>query len=290
MSISKKYELTEESKEVHILRFGRKYIHTLYRIRALRNFGNVKAGDLGGFIEKEDNLSHYGDCWVGGYAEVYDNAWMHGDALVSGCAEVYDNARVYGDALISGNADVFGNAQVHGDAQVYDNALVYDDAHIYDNARVHGKAHVCCRGEVCGEAEVAGDALVLGGEKVCSGKHFGDAEVDASTCTERDVKAACKDDAHKSRVDLIPPSALFAIGHVLAVGARKYGANNWRNGMNWSRLHGAALRHLLAWFDGEDKDPESGLSHLAHAACCLLFLMDYDIQQIGCDDRPQIGQ
>ncbi|MGL2349658.1 dATP/dGTP diphosphohydrolase domain-containing protein [Helicobacter pylori] len=116
------------------------------------------------------------------------------------------------------------------------------------------------------------------------------AKINTSTCTEGDAKAACKDDAYKSRVDLIPPSALLTIGHVLANGARKYGANNWRNGMDWSRLHGAALRHLLAWFNGEDKDPESGLPHLAHAACCLLFLMDYDAQQIGCDDRPQIRQ
>ncbi|VEJ45237.1 dATP/dGTP diphosphohydrolase domain-containing protein [Bartonella vinsonii] len=100
------------------------------------------------------------------------------------------------------------------------------------------------------------------------------------------MKEAHKNDAGKSRVELIPPSTLIEIGRVLEFGAKKYGANNWRNGIDWSRLHGAALRHLLAWFDGESKDVESGLSHLAHAACCILFLMESEAKQIGHDDRP----
>ncbi|WP_051017873.1 dATP/dGTP diphosphohydrolase domain-containing protein [Bartonella vinsonii] len=97
---------------------------------------------------------------------------------------------------------------------------------------------------------------------------------------------AHKSDDGKARLELIPPSTLIEIGKVLEFGAKKYGANNWRNGMDWSRLHGAALRHLLAWFDGENKDVESDLSHLAHAACCLLFLMESEAKQIGHDDRP----
>ncbi|WP_375675151.1 dATP/dGTP diphosphohydrolase domain-containing protein [Bartonella sp. CL100XZDX] len=97
---------------------------------------------------------------------------------------------------------------------------------------------------------------------------------------------AHKNDDDKPRIELIPPLALIEIGKVLEFGAKKYGANNWRNGMHWSRFHGAALRHLLAWFGGEHKDAESDLSHLAHAACCILFLMECEAQQIGHDDRP----
>ncbi|WP_019224144.1 dATP/dGTP diphosphohydrolase domain-containing protein [Bartonella rattaustraliani] len=99
-------------------------------------------------------------------------------------------------------------------------------------------------------------------------------------------KQAHKNDDGKPRVDLIPPSQLMEIGRVLEFGAKKYGANNWRKGTPWSRFHGAALRHLLSWFDGEDKDSESGCSHLAHAACCILFLMEFEAKQIGYDDRP----
>ena len=87
----KKYELTEETKVI-----GGK---TLFRIRALRSFGGIKAGDLGGFIENERNLSHGGNAWVGGNAEVYGNAQVVGYAQVGG------NARVGGDGLINSNND-----------------------------------------------------------------------------------------------------------------------------------------------------------------------------------------
>ena len=76
----KKYELTEETFTV----FGK----TLYRIRAVRDFGSVKTGEFGGYIENEESLSHFGDAWV------------------------YGNAKVYGDARVSGNAWVYGNAAV----------------------------------------------------------------------------------------------------------------------------------------------------------------------------------
>lgn len=80
--MEKKYKLTEETKEIN----G----HTLHRIEALRDFGNVKAGDKGGWIESEDNLSHIDNCWV------YDGAEVYGGARVYGSAEVYGGARVSG--------------------------------------------------------------------------------------------------------------------------------------------------------------------------------------------------
>lgn len=86
--------------------------HTLYRIKALKDFGNVKAGDIGGYIEKEENLSQEGICWV------CDNAWVCNNA------KVYGNAWVYGNALVCGNAKVCDNAWVCGDAKVYGDALI----------------------------------------------------------------------------------------------------------------------------------------------------------------------
>ena len=99
---------------------------TLYRIEATKDIEkySVKAGDLGGYIEKEDNLS--GNAWVSGDARVY------GDALVCG------NARVYGDAEVCGNAWIYGNARVYGDVRVSGDALVCGNALIYGNARVYG--------------------------------------------------------------------------------------------------------------------------------------------------------
>ncbi len=59
-------------------------VQTIYRIRALRDFGNVKADDLGGFIEHEGNLNHEGNCWVGGNAWIYDDSYISDDAQVCG--------------------------------------------------------------------------------------------------------------------------------------------------------------------------------------------------------------
>ena len=102
----------------------------LYQIEALKDFGDVKAGDLGGYIESEENLSQY------------DIAWVYGDAQVLGNAQVFDNARVYGNACVFDNARVYGNACVFDKAEVYGNALVYDNAQVLGNARVFGDAQI----------------------------------------------------------------------------------------------------------------------------------------------------
>ena len=135
----KKFELTSEFV-TNI--FGKK----LFRIRALVEFGNVKAGESGGYIEKEENLSQSGSAWVYGNARVSGNAWVYGNARVSGNAQVSGNAWVsgsawvYGDARVTGNAWVSGSAQVSGNAQVYGNARVSGNAQVTGDARVYGDA------------------------------------------------------------------------------------------------------------------------------------------------------
>ena len=114
--MEKKYELTDET----IKWYGK----TLHRIKALKDFGDIKEGDLGGYIEKEDNLSHNNDCWICGNAQVFGNAEVYGNTQVFGDAEVYGNAQVFGSADVFGNALVFGDAEVCGDAQVFGNAII----------------------------------------------------------------------------------------------------------------------------------------------------------------------
>lgn len=97
--------------------------------------------------------------------------------------------------------------------------------------------------------------------------------------------AGRKDDETKCRLDLLPMDALWAIGDILTYGAQKYDAHNWEKGMDWHRPFGATLRHLFAFWCGEDMDKESGKPHLAHAACELLFLLTYYLRSVGRDDR-----
>ena len=95
-----------------------------------------------------------------------------------------------------------------------------------------------------------------------------------------------KDDQGKLRYDLVPWDAVDEIVGVLTDGAVKYTDRNWEQGMSWGRVIGAAFRHLTRWSMGEDKDPETGRSHLAHLGCCVLFLLAYEKRGAGTDDRP----
>jgi hypothetical protein len=92
-------------------------------------------------------------------------------------------------------------------------------------------------------------------------------------------------DMGKSRMSLIPFVALRALGDVYAYGERKYKANNWLRGMDWSRVSDAMLRHYERWSMGEDRDAESGLKHTAHMAWNAVALLTYDLLGIGNDDR-----
>jgi UDP-3-O-[3-hydroxymyristoyl] glucosamine N-acyltransferase len=152
--MNKKYELVTYNKETG-----------LWRIRALRDFGNVKAGDFGGWVSGEHNLSQYETCWV------------YGNAIVSGEARIFNNARISGDARISVDARISGEAQVFGKAKIFDNARVYGDAcvfgdaWIYGNAQVFDDARVFDNAQVSGYAWVHGDAAVRFDMRICHAHH-----------------------------------------------------------------------------------------------------------------------
>lgn len=101
------------------------------------------------------------------------------------------------------------------------------------------------------------------------------------------MSTAIKHDEHKPQLDLLPVVPLIDIARVLTKGKDTYGRDNWRKGLAWSRCYAAALRHLFAWQSGETNDPETGLSHLAHAACEILFLLEFAQTHPELDDRPR---
>ena len=107
----KKYSLTKNTKQWCGV--------TLFQIKAEISFGSVSKGDLGGYIEKEENLSQENDAWVSGNSEVSGDAKVYGNSRVYGNAWVYGNSEVYGNAWVSGNSEVYGNAWVSGNARVY---------------------------------------------------------------------------------------------------------------------------------------------------------------------------
>lgn len=146
----KKYELTSEYVEFD----GRK----LYRIKALKSFYlcglTVKAGALGGYIEKEENLSQEG------------NAWIHGNAEIGGNAKVKDEAEVYGDAEVCDNAEIRDNAEILGDARIDGKAQIYGKAKVMRGVVVHANA------EILGDAQIQGVVNISQDARICSDEDY----------------------------------------------------------------------------------------------------------------------
>ena len=84
---------------------------------------------------------------------------------------------------------------------------------------------------------------------------------------------------------LLPPEALIGAAHAMGNGADKYEPHDWRNAPTWNRYYDPAMRHLLAWQQGEEQDPDSGLSHLDHALASLMILSALVKTGAGEDDR-----
>ena len=185
--MEKKYKLIDE-----IIDFKG---YKLHRIEALKDFSNVKKGDKGGFVESEDNLSQYNNCWVHddarvfgnakicdnaiiyGDARVCDNAIIYGDAKVFGNAWVCDNARVFDNAKILGNTIVCNKAKIFGSARIFDNVVVCNNAEIYDNAAICDNTIICDNAKVYGKAIVRGDSEICDDAIICGNANIFNADI-----------------------------------------------------------------------------------------------------------------
>lgn len=147
--MKKKYILTDQVKNVRT--------RTLHRIQAIMDFADVKAGDFGGWVQTEMNLSQLGDCWIYGDSAVY------GTARIFHNAKVMDNAVVFDNAKISGTAQVLNSAQVFGEACVANSAIITGSAIVFEEAIVRGYAIVSEKACVCGSAKIWDHAQVMGG-------------------------------------------------------------------------------------------------------------------------------
>lgn len=167
-----KYELTTE-----VMQHGGAVLH---RIRALRPFtahqrlhGNpfvakymISKGDLGGWVESEDNLSQEGSCWIADDAMSYGNGKVTGDAYICGHAVVFGNAVAMDAAEMSGSAAAFGYAKVKGHSRMGDFASVLETASVSGRACLFGNAGVLGNARIYGDAVVTGETVLRGDDHV----------------------------------------------------------------------------------------------------------------------------
>jgi len=178
--MDKKYEMTNE-----VIEFEGRILH---RIRALKDFEFAKKGDLGGFIEKEKNLSQEGNAWVRDNVKVYDDATVIKNALVRNNAIIKDKAIIGGNAIVEteacvcGKAKVFDSACVMGSVKIEDNAKIYGNAVIKSNAIVREYAIVKEYAVIRGFAQIFGTTIIKGNPCIYeNAKVYDDALVDGYT-------------------------------------------------------------------------------------------------------------
>lgn len=183
----KKYKLTKKTMCFNGV--------TLHRIKALKDFGDVVAGELGGWVEAERNLSQEGNCWINmeakayGYTEIHDNAVLTcgaiacensiigndtlvtDESVIRGFTHLYGNVEVSGKSVIDGSARLYGHVKVIGakviDTEVYDNVVICDGAYVHGHIKIDGKAYISNGAEVCKT-----DDYIVFKNFWSSGRHF----------------------------------------------------------------------------------------------------------------------
>lgn len=175
--MTKKYELTSKTREINFVDMnGKRACATLYRIRALKpihfsNGGNIKAGEMGGYVQSEENLSQKDNSWISGKAVAMENARVKDNARISfytrvqGNAILQDNAKALHHSIICDNAIIKDNAIVSSNGVIKGNAVISNFAQV-KNGLVCGNAKVCDNAVISTNNYVNGNALVRGNTRI----------------------------------------------------------------------------------------------------------------------------
>lgn len=181
--MKKKYKLLKKDTILITCVDGNKISRKLYRIKAMQDFGDVKKGQLGGYVESELNLSHFNTCWID------ENSRVFGDANVCLDAKVIDSI-IYDTALIDGNAivedsTIYGNAKISSYSNIRE-SKIYGNADIFENAEVINSS-------VFGSTTIRGDALITSTRDWASAESFGfrDSSTTFFRCKDGKVRVAC---------------------------------------------------------------------------------------------------
>ena len=151
---NKKYELSDITME-----FG---IKTLYRIRALKDFSGVKAGDLGGWVSSENNLSQEGNCWIYDEAKCMDNARMYDDSCMYGYSEMYDSSRMHGDSKMHNYSEMHNSSRMYGYSKMYGCSEMHDSSTMYGNSIMYGNSMMCGHSKMFDNSEMFDDSAMYG--------------------------------------------------------------------------------------------------------------------------------
>lgn len=146
----------------------------LYRVEALKDFHDVKRGDVGGYIEKEENLSQEGNCWV------YDNSCVFGDAHICDAgsthhyAKAYDNAKISDFAALYDCSQASGRTKISGNVELHDNVQASGHTYISGYTKLYRYVHICNETTISGNTEISGHMSFCGCTELNNARIYGD--------------------------------------------------------------------------------------------------------------------
>ena len=132
----KKYELIKESKTIFE---GRE----VYRIRALKDFRNVRAGDVGGWVCSYNNLSQEGNCWIYGNAKCLDHARIFDNAMIIDNSKMFDKSKMYDNSMMCDNSMMYNNSMMCNRAIMRNSSMMLDNSKMFDTSIMYDEAVMC---------------------------------------------------------------------------------------------------------------------------------------------------
>ena len=157
---NRKYELTDITMRYE----GR----TLYRIRALKDFADVKKGKLGGWVQTEDNLSQKGNCWIYNNAKCMDNARMYDNSIMFDRSEMHDNTIMYDYSRMYGNSAMYGYSRMldyttmYGNSEMHDYSKMCDNSEMHEGSKMYNNSIISEHGEMWKNGVLDGDKNLYG--------------------------------------------------------------------------------------------------------------------------------
>ena len=142
--------------------------HILHRIKALRDFNDVREGDIGGYVENENNLSHKGSCWIYDEAKAMDNSRMYDNSIICDYSTMYDNSRMYDNSIMHDNSIMFNNSimcddsEMHDDSELHGNSAMYNNSIMFDNSSMHDNSIMYDNSEMYGDSTLKNNSRLYG--------------------------------------------------------------------------------------------------------------------------------
>ena len=142
----KKYEILMD-KENTIEWEGR----TLHRIRALKDFRNVRKGDTGGYVENEYNLSQEGDCWIYDEAKAMDNSRIYDNSVMYNYSVMYDYSEIHDSSIMHDNGRMYNNSRMYDYSEIHDSSIMHDNGRMYNDSEMYGDSELNNKAKLYGK-------------------------------------------------------------------------------------------------------------------------------------------